>query len=102
LPPSCSQQYYQWQADKLVLYCHLQANASKDEWCGRHGSRLKIRIAALAIDNKANLQLIRFIAKQFGVPRSAVVINSGLRSKLKTLYIDQPAILPKQLAIKHN
>lgn len=92
--------FYRWQNKQLLLFCHLQPKASKDEFCGQHGDRLKIRITAPPVDGKANAHLIRFIAKQFGVVKADVVISSGELGRQKTLQINQPTKLPHDLNIE--
>jgi len=89
--------YFRWQADTLTLFCHLQPKASKDEICGLHGDRLKIRISAPPVDGKANKHLIAYIAKQFAVPRKAVSIKSGETGRQKTLQIERPVSIPASL-----
>ena len=44
---------------------------------------LKIRIAAPPVDGAANAELIKFLAKEFDVARSAVDIVSGHASRTK-------------------
>lgn len=92
--------FYRWQNGDLLLFCHLQPKASRDEFCGEHGDRLKIRIQAQPLEGKANQQLIRFIAKQFGVAKSAVSITSGELSRQKNLLINAPQKLPEALHIE--
>lgn len=48
---------------------------------------VKIKIASPAENNKANIELIRFLAKQFGVHKSAVAIVSGITSRQKIIRI---------------
>lgn len=48
---------------------------------------LKIDIAASATNNKANIELIDFIAKEFSVFKKNVKIISGAGAKLKLLKI---------------
>ena len=92
--------FYRWDENGcLLLFCHLQPSASRDEFVGQHGERLKIRIAAPPVDGKANSQLIKFIAKQFAVTRARVCIDSGESGKLKTLRIIEPGRLPPALGI---
>ena len=62
--------FYRWDKGYLSLFCHLQPKASKNEFAGQHGERLKIRITAAPVDGKANAQLIRFIAQQFDVAKT--------------------------------
>ena len=79
----------------LLLDCHLQTKASKDEFAGLHGERLKIRISAPPIDGRANAQLLAFIAKAFGVAKSQVSLDSGDSSRQKRVRIQAPRQLPE-------
>lgn len=85
----------QWQNGNLLLICHLQPGASRSEWSGRHGDALKIRIKAPPVDGKANIELIRFLAGEFGVNKRAVSIISGELSRHKRLLIESPQTLPE-------
>jgi len=91
--------WYRWQKDALLLFCHLQPQASRDEFAGQHGERLKIRIQAPPVDGKANARLIAFLAKRFGVVKGAVSIESGASGRQKTVRIEHPALLPPELSI---
>lgn len=91
--------WYRWQKDALLLSCHLQPQAARDEFAGEHGERLKIRIQAPPVDGKANTRLIAFLAAQFGVAKSAVTIESGASGRQKTVRIERPARLPAELSI---
>jgi uncharacterized protein (TIGR00251 family) len=94
--------FYRWHEHNLLLFCHLQPGASQDEFAGRYGDRLKIRIAAPPLEGKANKQLIAFLAKQFGVAKSAITISSGASGRQKNLLISQPSTLPAGLGIEKN
>jgi len=54
---------------------------------GRHGDALKIRLAAPPVDGAANDELVRFLAEQLGVPRTAVTIAAGHTGRRKTVKI---------------
>ena len=54
---------------------------------GRHGDALKIRLAAPPVDGAANDELVRFLAEQLAVPRSAVTITAGGTGRRKTVKI---------------
>lgn len=95
-------QFYKWQNNSLLLFCHLQPKASHDQFSGQHGDRLKIRITAPPVDGKANKHLIQFIAKQFGVAKSSVSIITGELGKQKTVCIEQPTQLPTALNIERQ
>jgi len=94
--------FYRWQGDNLLLSCHLQPKASKDELCGLHGDSVKIRITAPPIDGRANAHLIKFLAKQFGVAKGAITIVSGELGRQKRIQIEQPVRLPEALSIKRD
>ena len=91
--------HYRWQDGTLLLSCHLQPQASRDEFAGLHGDRIKIRIAAPPLEGRANTRLIEFLAAEFGVPKRSVRIVSGDSGRRKTVAIDQPARLPAALSI---
>ncbi len=55
---------------------------------GTHGGLIKIRIAAPPVENAANLALIDFIAKHFGIAKRCVRVVSGAASRRKILEID--------------
>jgi len=72
----------------LILELHVQPGASRSEFAGRHGDRIKVRLAAPAVDGKANEALVKFLASYFGVPRRSVRIAAGLRSRRKRVVIE--------------
>lgn len=71
----------------MILDLHVQPGASRTEFAGKHGERLKVRLQARAVDGKANEALIEFLAAHYGVPRRNVRIVSGLRSRQKRVEI---------------
>jgi uncharacterized protein (TIGR00251 family) len=73
----------------LILELYVQPGASRTEFAGKHGGRLKIRLAAKPVDNKANEALIEFLADHYGVPRRSVRITAGLKSRQKRVAIDE-------------
>lgn len=96
--------FYRWQDGSLLLFCHLQPQASRDEFAGtlssdRFGERLKIRIKAPPLEGRANEGLIAFLARQFAVAKRAVTIVSGESTRQKTVLIERPASLPDALSI---
>jgi uncharacterized protein (TIGR00251 family) len=71
----------------LILELHVQPGASRSEFAGKHGERLKVRLAARAVDGKANEALVEFLAEHYRVPRRNVRIVSGLKSRRKRVEI---------------
>ena len=72
----------------MILDLHVQPGASRSEFAGKHGERLKIRLAARAVDGKANEALIEFLAGHYNVPKRSVQIVAGLKSRRKRVVID--------------
>lgn len=90
--------WYRWDGDDLILFLRVQPKASRDELAEPMGDALKVRITAPPVDGKANAHLIRFLAKTFGVAKSAVILESGDISRIKRLRIQKPRQLPKILS----
>lgn len=93
-------EWYRWDGEDLLLACHLQPKASKDEFAGLHGDRLKIRLTAPPIEGKANARLMAFLAKAFGAPKSQVSLESGELNRQKRVRIARPQRLPDGLGIE--
>ncbi len=62
--------------------------ASKSEIVGLHDGALKVRIASPPVEGAANTELIKLLAKQFGVSKSDVEIVGGETSKTKRIKIN--------------
>ena len=70
-----------------LLDLHVQPGAKATAAVGEHGGRLKLKIAAPAVDNKANAHLLAWLAAQLGVPKSAVRLVRGEASRQKTVAV---------------
>jgi uncharacterized protein (TIGR00251 family) len=73
--------------DGVILTLHVQPGARRTEVVGLHGTALKLRLAALPVDGKANAELLGFIAQQTGVARSAVSLLSGEGARQKRVLV---------------
>ena len=73
--------------DGWHLHIRVQPGAKKSETAGEMDGRLRVRICAQAVDNKANKALMAFIAKELGIRANKVCITAGETSRQKTLYI---------------
>ena len=78
---------FSWQDRHLLLQLYLQPRASRNEWCGFHDGRIKLRLTAPPVENQANQACIAFLAKALQVPKSHITILSGHTSRHKTLQI---------------
>ncbi len=86
--------WYHWDGGDLVLKLKLQPKSSRDQFADIQNDRLRVRITAPPVDGKANTHLIAWLARQFGVAKSAVAIENGHTSQLKRLRISAPKRLP--------
>jgi uncharacterized protein len=91
---SAIKKHFQWQDKDLLLFCHLQPNASKNEFAGLHGDRLKIRIKAPAVDGKANVALIDYLSNEFAVAKNQIKIEQGELGRQKNIRIGLPKKIP--------
>ncbi len=82
--------WYRWEDGDLILRLRVQPRASRDEFAGVQGERLRVRIAAPPVDGKANAYLGKFLAKEFQVAKSAVTLISGATSREKCFRIGAP------------
>lgn len=71
----------------MILDLYVQPGARMSEFAGRHGERIKVRLAARAVDGKANEALIEFLAAYYGVAKREVRIVAGLKSRQKRVEI---------------
>jgi uncharacterized protein (TIGR00251 family) len=82
----------------ITLTIHAQPGAKHTEVAGVHGRgtqmRLKIRLAAPAVEGRANDALVAFLAASFGVPRRNVTLVRGEAGRRKTLRIASPTARP--------
>lgn len=61
--------------------------ASKSEIVGWEGEVLKVRLKAVPEKGEANEELIRFLSREFKIPKSSITIVRGHTSREKTVLI---------------
>jgi uncharacterized protein (TIGR00251 family) len=71
-----------------TLSVRVIPRSSRSEIVGLIGDELKIRLKSPPVDGAANDELVRLLAKEFGVSRSDVEIISGHTSKQKRIRIN--------------
>ena len=74
-----------------LLLVRVQPGAKKTEAAGMLEERLKIKIAAPAVDNKANMALVAFVAKMLALRQSRVSLAAGATSRQKNLLVESKA-----------
>ncbi len=69
--------------DAVVLSVHVQPGAGRSAVVGRHGTSLKVRVAAAPAQGRANEATMSLLAETFGVKTSAVELVGGETSRSK-------------------
>lgn len=88
--PAAAWYRYDPDRDVLTLDVHVQPNASRTETAGLHGGKLKLRVAAPPVDDRANALLLDFLKTKLDLPVGRVMIRRGGRGRSKTIEISQP------------
>ena len=70
------------------LRLRVVPNARRNEVVGIHGDAIKVKVAAPALDGRANEELIEFIADSLRVSRRGVRLVQGAKSRDKVLEFD--------------
>lgn len=89
-------------SDGLILRLYIQPKASRDSLVGLHGDELKVAITAPPVDGQANAHLVKFLAKQFRVAKSQVIIEKGELGRHKQVRIIHPQQIPTNVATLTN
>ena len=71
----------------VTLCVQVQPRASRDAIEGEHGNALKIRLTAPPVDDRANEALVQLLAERLNVPRAAVRIVGGEKSRRKRVIV---------------
>jgi len=71
----------------ITLTVHVQPNARSSSIAGLHGDALKIRIAAPAVENKANAAMVDFLGGVLGIRTANMHIRRGNKGRRKTIDI---------------
>jgi uncharacterized protein len=71
----------------ISLNLYVQPGAAKSGWAGMFNDALKLRIAACPVEGEANRQVCAFLARYFGVPKSAVQLIQGATGRNKMVEI---------------
>lgn len=64
-----------------------QPGAKQDGLGGEMDGRLKVKLRAPAVDNKANASLLAYLAKLLELPKSGLELEAGQANRRKTVRI---------------
>ncbi len=74
-------------AGGVAILVAASPRASRTEVAGIAEGRLRVRVAAPPVEGAANEELVRFLARALGVPRSAVAVTAGAAGRRKTVTV---------------
>lgn len=74
-------------ADGIEVRVRATPGGRRSEVLGVAEGRLRVRVAAPAVEGKANAELVRFLAALLGVRRQAVRLVSGEHARDKRLHV---------------
>jgi hypothetical protein len=83
--------------DDLLLEVRVQPRASRTEFAGALGDRLRVRLQAPPVDGRANAALVEFLAEAFEGPRARVTIEHGLSGRDKRVRVRGVGVVAPQL-----
>ncbi|MCG9696021.1 DUF167 family protein YggU [Shewanella sp. Isolate11] len=89
----------QQQQGDLLLKLYIQPKASRDQIVGPHGDEVKVAITAPPVDGKANAHLSKYLAKQFKVPKSNIIIEKGELGRHKQIKVIEPKQVPAEIQL---
>jgi uncharacterized protein YggU (UPF0235/DUF167 family) len=71
----------------VVVSIHAQLGAGRTAVVGRHGSALKVRVAAPPEQPRANDAVVALLADGLGVPAASITQTAGATSRTKAFRI---------------
>lgn len=87
--------FYQWEDDTLVLNILGTPSAKRDAIGKVKGNQLKVSVTAAPVAGKATDHMVKFLAKEFGVSASDIVVVYGRMNVNKQLRIKNPKTVPE-------
>ena len=85
----------------VLLPVRVQPRARHNAIMGIHGGRIKVAVTQAPEKGKANVAVVKVLAKALGVNRSHIILKNGATSQQKVLLISgmEPAELRQRLSI---
>jgi uncharacterized protein len=71
----------------VQLALHVQPKAAKNRLLGLHDGCLKVAVASLPLEGRANLAVRRFVAELLGVATRDVQLHRGTQGRKKLLLV---------------
>ncbi len=77
-------------ADGTLLGVQVVPNAGRTACAGLHGDALRVRLAAPALEGRANAALLAWLADELDLPRRAAVLQAGATARRKRVSLACP------------
>ena len=87
-----------WDGETLVLNILGKPSAKRDVIGKPKGNQLKVSVTATPVGGKATDHMVKFLAKEFGVPTNDITVVFGRFNVNKQLRIQAPKKLPPVIA----
>jgi len=71
-----------------ALKIRVVPNAKRSEISGAYGEAVKVKVAAPAVEGKANAALLEFLSECLGLPARALTLVSGEKSRDKLIALE--------------
>lgn len=92
--------FYRFADEALILTVRVQPGARADAIMGVADGVLRIRLAAPALEGRANEALREFLAVRLGTAKSRVEVIKGETSRLKQVRVLGARLAPDMLATR--
>jgi uncharacterized protein (TIGR00251 family) len=79
--------FFQPTCQGYILRLTVVPGAQRTQVVGRHGDRLKVRLAAPPEKGAANRELIAFLARALNLPKSSLKLTLGAKSRTKVVAV---------------
>ncbi len=71
-----------------TLRLHIVPNAKQNKVMGEHGTAIKIKLRAPALEGKANAALRSFLAEELKISERRIVLERGQKSRGKMIRVE--------------
>ena len=79
--------FFQPTGQGYLLRLTVVPGAQRTQVVGLYGDRLKIRLAAAPEKGAANRELVDFLARALGLPKSSLKLTAGAQSRSKVVAV---------------
>lgn len=75
-----------------ILKIKVKPNSKQQAFHEEPDGSFTVHLKSPPVEGKANQELVKFLAKHLGVPKSQIIIKSGLSSRHK--FVEVPDVKP--------